>query len=345
MKRRVLILAGIPLIIITMLFATEQLVMSGTYVGIAPLSWPSDARQSPQKQTGTTGPPVEADLSISKTGLPNPVTVGDPLTYTLSVTNESGPDATGVTVVDFLPVDAAYGSPVTSQGSCSRVSFIMTCNLGTLTGFSSAIITIVVTPTQATTLINTARVVGVEPDPDLNNNTAVAQTVVIEPSPSTGVYLPIIFKNYSPTAPSAILQWDDVESIRDRVRDLDGGAGLCSMFPCDFRNDGVFRLNLNIGSGLKVISNIRLISEQGVEWDTIPGNTHSVLGVYDNNISLNNPADGSVYGVIFGSSPVTMQLYASDDASYTRFRPGEYTFTVVINFDDGTSISAQTTPF
>ena len=113
----------------------------------------------------------------------------------------------------------------------------------------------------------------------------------------------------------------------------------------DGRDDGVFRLNLNVGAqGPKILSSIRLSSEQGLEWDTIPGNSHSVLGVFDST-ALNNPFDGSIHGIIFGSTPVTMYLFASDDASYSRFRPGEYTFTVVINFDDGTSMTAQATPF
>ena len=45
----------------------------------------------------------EADLEITKSDSPDPVTTGSDLTYTITVTN-NGPDAaTSVTVTDTLP--------------------------------------------------------------------------------------------------------------------------------------------------------------------------------------------------------------------------------------------------
>ena len=44
-----------------------------------------------------------ADMAIVKTGTPNPVTEGTPLTYTLAVTNNGPASATNVTVTDTLP--------------------------------------------------------------------------------------------------------------------------------------------------------------------------------------------------------------------------------------------------
>ncbi len=49
-----------------------------------------------------------ADMAIVKTGTPNPVTEGTPLTYTLAVTNNGPASATNVTVTDTLPSVVTY---------------------------------------------------------------------------------------------------------------------------------------------------------------------------------------------------------------------------------------------
>ena len=51
---------------------------------------------------------LEADLGVAKSDSPDPVQVGRPLTYTLSVDN-GGPDlATGVVVTDTLPPGVTF---------------------------------------------------------------------------------------------------------------------------------------------------------------------------------------------------------------------------------------------
>jgi uncharacterized repeat protein (TIGR01451 family) len=185
-----------------LLVATEQLAISGTAVEITGVDWPSDGPQLPLKQTGTTGPPQLADLAISKVGSPEPATVGEPLTYTLTVVNQGFAEATGVMLVDLLPVNVEFGSPAASQGSCSRTSFIVSCDLNSLPSLDTATVTIVVTPTQTGVIFNTAAVASTGPDdPDLNNNTAIEQTAV-NPAAPVKIFLPIILRNYPiPPAP------------------------------------------------------------------------------------------------------------------------------------------------
>jgi hypothetical protein len=156
------------------------------------------------------------------------------------------------------------------------------------------------------------------------------------------IYLPIIFKNF--TGSYLTLQWDNVEPVRDRVTPEDGAAGVCFTFPCDGQDDGVFRLSVNIGSeGPKVVTNVQLVSSQGVEWNTIPGDGLSTLGLF-NGGPLNSPSNGSVSGILFNSGQVDLLLFAADGTP-ARFLPGQYVFTAIINFSDGTSLSAQTTTF
>jgi uncharacterized repeat protein (TIGR01451 family)/CSLREA domain-containing protein len=128
--------------------------------------------------------PPPADLSITKSGAPNPVVSGNRLNYTLTVTNDGPGDATGVTVTDPLPGKVHFNSVTSTQGSCSRSATgpkdgTVSCSLGTLANRGSASITIIVTTTIPGTLKNTATVSGNEPDPNALNNRATATTTVI----------------------------------------------------------------------------------------------------------------------------------------------------------------------
>ena len=111
------------------------------------------------------------DLSITKTDRPDPVFVGASLTYTLTVRN-AGPDtATNVTVADSLPAATRFVSVRSSQGVCTGGP-VVRCSLGTLASGGAATVTIVVRPLEPGALINSATVVGAEPEANTANNRA-----------------------------------------------------------------------------------------------------------------------------------------------------------------------------
>ena len=154
--------------------------------------------------TGTTGV-NSADLQITKSASPNPVVVGDQLTYTLTARNNSGSvSATNVHVYDTLnnlrSSGAAHGfmSATTAQGTCSRnggasvatlpsadvTSAVIDCDLGTLTPGQEVIITITVRPhnNTAATLSrpNTADINSLDiGDPNRGNNTITINSDVL----------------------------------------------------------------------------------------------------------------------------------------------------------------------
>jgi uncharacterized repeat protein (TIGR01451 family) len=120
-----------------------------------------------------------ADLSVIKTGAPNPVTVGETLTYTITVTNYGPDEATGVTLTDMLPGSVTLVPPITTtQGSCDEALGVVTCDLGTLADGANGIVTIKVTPDSAGAIGNSAEVSSNETDPVEGNNSSTATTTV-----------------------------------------------------------------------------------------------------------------------------------------------------------------------
>ena len=92
--------------------------------------------------------PLSADLSITNTASPNPGQAGVNLSYRIIVTNHGFQPATNVTVVDTLPAGVGFVSATATQGNCNG-SGPVSCSLGSLAVDSSAIVTIVVTPSAA----------------------------------------------------------------------------------------------------------------------------------------------------------------------------------------------------
>jgi len=136
--------------------------------------------------TGSSNPfnvTVTNDISISLLDSPDPVSAGASLTYTLTVVNTGPTAATGVMVTNLLPPSAAFVSAISSQGTCTQLGGVVTCNLGVVPGGTNATIAIVVVPTVAgTTLTNLAMVSRAEVDLYVGNNAATATTVVTTPA-------------------------------------------------------------------------------------------------------------------------------------------------------------------
>jgi uncharacterized repeat protein (TIGR01451 family) len=118
-----------------------------------------------------------ADVSVTKSDTPDPVTVGTNVTYTMTITN-NGPDiATDVELTDTLPGAVTLVSATPSAGSCTGTSIIV-CDLGSLANGASATVIIVVGTTAIGTLTNTASVSLAETDTDPSNNVEREHTVV-----------------------------------------------------------------------------------------------------------------------------------------------------------------------
>ena len=140
----------------------------------------SDPNTSNNTATTTTNAVPTADISVTKTDSPDPVHLGQNLTYTIVVANGGPSTATGVKLIDALPKNAGYGSVSTSQGTCSikPAKARVTCNLGSVASGASVTVTIVVKPTSKGTITNTATGSANQADPNAANNKAIATTIV-----------------------------------------------------------------------------------------------------------------------------------------------------------------------
>jgi len=135
--------------------------------------------------SNSTGSPL-ADLTIAKAG-PTSVTVGAPMTYTLTVNNTGASNATGVRVVDTVPTGlTGITAAGTSLFVCSVAGQTVTCDGGAVNQGSNATITINATaPAVVGALTNTAVVDPNNTIPEsneLNNTSALVNTQVVSAS-------------------------------------------------------------------------------------------------------------------------------------------------------------------
>ena len=162
---------------------------------------PSNNSDSDTVEVREIIPPV--DLSLAKTGegevttagsppgtsvVPNSVTAGRRLTYTLTVTNVGPEGATGVVVSDTLPAGVTF---VDSSVACDTSALpIVRCDLGALAPAAMASVTIEVDVdadlAPFATLDNVAEVSADQPDSDPSNNDD-DQTTTVLVSPDVAV--------------------------------------------------------------------------------------------------------------------------------------------------------------
>ncbi len=130
-------------------------------------------------------PPPQANLQLAGTVAPNPVQIGQNLTYTFNI-NNTGPDtATSIQFSDVLSQNITYVSSTTSQGTCTYATsnLTLTCNLDTLALNGTAQVKLVATPKAAGTLTQNPTLRAAEVDPNTANNTTTI-TATVQPAPA-----------------------------------------------------------------------------------------------------------------------------------------------------------------
>ena len=131
-----------------------------------------------------------SDLAVTVTNAPNPVTVFDPLTYSVAVKNRGPHAALSVTLTNALPASVTLQSdPAVSQGTWVTNGNLVIASFGTLVSNATATLTLVVTPqVPDLTLSDIASAASGYVDPVLTNN-AVTNLTFVEPLPLLSVSL------------------------------------------------------------------------------------------------------------------------------------------------------------
>ncbi len=127
----------------------------------------------------------QTDLTVGITDAPDPVTVGDVLTYTITATNAGQSAAAAVAVTASTPDGTSLVDITSSQGTCSGDTSLR-CELGALAPGASATATLRVRPTVPGTIANRTDVSSELTDTNKANNTARASTIVMAPGTGPG---------------------------------------------------------------------------------------------------------------------------------------------------------------
>lgn len=138
----------------------------------------------------TTDVVPSADIQIVKEANPNPVDLGDNLTFTLNVINRGPSNAPFVRIRDDLPGNVILISVDENEGDdCTvRPGQIIECDFTNLASGEGRSVLVTVEPEEAGTVKNTARVIrgtiGVVDPNAANNVDTVTVTVEADPDPT-----------------------------------------------------------------------------------------------------------------------------------------------------------------
>ncbi|MBD3147781.1 DUF11 domain-containing protein [Microbispora camponoti] len=157
--------------------AGKQVVNSGA------VAYENRLGAEPEPLTSTSGDAVTkvnpaVDLSVVKSADKTEVTVGETVTYRVTIANAGPNDATGVTVKDVLPNNLAFLSSTGSAGTYAGGTW----TVGTVAGGATATLIVRAKATAIGETVNTATVGGKELDLDpANDSDAVKVCVQREP--------------------------------------------------------------------------------------------------------------------------------------------------------------------
>ena len=200
--------------------AIKEILCSGNDIGgnsVADISpnYAAECSQGTAQAPPASIQPSPTDLGMTMTGQPDPVPAGGILVYDITVTNMSGPEATGVIVTDALPTGVAFDSV---SAGCRESGGTVSCIVGDLAKKASRTFTIRVAVNSSMTgsITNIASASGNERDPDPDNSTATAVTLVSEFADSPMAAMKAL--HLKSTTPVLLLTDSDSSLPNDRVQ-------------------------------------------------------------------------------------------------------------------------------
>lgn len=243
--------------------------------------------------------PSDADVTITKTGAPEPVDQGTNLTYTIQVAN-SGPEvAENVQVTDTLPTEVTYNSVSIppSEGSCTASGATITCTLNPISVGGLVTITINVTATtfsSTTDAVNTATVTWNTTNDPTEKTASSTWTSTIQAA--TAVNL-TSFRAESVPGGGIVVEWKTSQEARNLGFHLyrDNGQGRQRLDP-----------SIIAGSALLFRGGSPQHRAKSYQWLDPQGNSRSAYWVEDVDFNGTSTLHGPVYpeGVSANAAPI-----------------------------------------
>jgi uncharacterized repeat protein (TIGR01451 family) len=162
--------------------AGATVVSNTAQVATASIDTNPDNNSATASATVNAPPDDIADLQVTKSDSPDPVLVGETVTYTVTVLN-NGPDAAAnVVLTDTLPAGVTF---ISATDGAVPVNGVLTYNVGALAAQQSRTVTIVVRADTPGQITNTASASADQDDPDSANNTGITATTDVLDPPET----------------------------------------------------------------------------------------------------------------------------------------------------------------
>jgi uncharacterized repeat protein (TIGR01451 family) len=215
--------------------------------------------------------PLSFELSLRVSDGPDPVKVGQNLTYSLAVHNAGPSIATNVSLTDRLPSGVGFVSA--SQG-CTNTSGTVRCSLGDVAPGTTTTVEIVVQPTAEGPLSNTASISSVPRDPGPENNSDTEATEVAPnrtPVANSDAYS--VDEDGTLTVNAPGLLSDDTDADRDALSVADSDSTAPGVQPASGPSDGA--LNLNADGSFSYAPNANFVGTDSFAYRATDGTADS----------------------------------------------------------------------
>jgi uncharacterized repeat protein (TIGR01451 family) len=150
--------------------------------------------------SAAAGGQLSADIAVTGTASGAQATVGQNLSFVVTVENKGPEVATAVKLTDVVAGRVKLVSGVSNHGKCFKSTGKFTCALGKLIKGETAQFTAVVVPTADGIVTNTASAGGQQSDPDTSNQLAQVNVDAVFVDPTAPVN-PVVHVNNRLSAP------------------------------------------------------------------------------------------------------------------------------------------------
>ena len=252
----------------------------------------------------------DADLELTKSDTPDPVDLGDNVTYTLTVENHGPDSAPGVEIVDTLPASVDF---VSASPGCVHAAGVVTCTTGAMTNGATENRQIVVKTKATGTITNNATVTHTGTDPASANDSASEDTYVqasdlslSKSGPSEPVDLGDEFtytltaQNNGPDAASGVVLTDILPSSLSFVSASPGCSHAAGTVTCNIGT---------IANGASASVQIVVTASQEGAISNTAGASHAGTDPTPNNDTATTSVNASLdFDTIIVKAPVTVNF-------------------------------------